>query len=137
MIILDTNVLSAMMRPADNPAVIDWLNRQSTNLLWTTVITVMEIRYGILQMAIGRRRNDVANAFERAIWSLGGRIFDFDYAAAEDAAKLSAQCHGAGRNVGVPDTQIAGIALSRKATLATRNVRDFRNLEIPLVDPWA
>ncbi len=137
MIILDTNVLSAVMRPADNPAVLDWLNRQSTNLLWTTVITVMEIRYGILRMAVGGRQNAVASAFERATLSLADRVLTFDLAAAEEAAKLSARCHAAGRNVAVPDTQIAGIALSRKATLATRNVRDFKDLNIPLVDPWA
>lgn len=136
MIILDTNVISAIMRPVENAVVINWLDTQKTDRLWTTAITVMEVRYGIERMAIGRRQTAVSSAFDGVLDLIGWRILDFTSAAAERAAKLTAKSHGRGHNIDVPDSQIAGIAAFQTATLATRNVKDFADLDIPLVDPW-
>lgn len=138
MIVLDTNVVSALMRPAENPGVVAWLNRQRTEQVWISSISVYEIRYGLLLMQAGRRRVDLFAAFETfSRKAVGDRFLSFDEKAAESAAKVSAALKMQGRNIGVPDAQIAGIALSRRAAIATRNLRDFDDLDIPLIDPWA
>ena len=137
MILLDTNVLSAMMRAADEPAVESWLDAQPPESVWTTTITVFEIRFGLTLLARGRRRARFEAAFERAIDDiLGGRVLAFDRTAAEAAAAIAAERRRIGRPVDIRDVQIAGIAAARKATLATRNTRHFEGLGIALVNPW-
>jgi predicted nucleic acid-binding protein len=136
-IILDTNVLSALMRTAPDVPVIDWLDRQPPESVWITSVTLFEARFGLNLLPKGRRRQALESAFERLLEDdLENRVLDFDSAAAAAAAALAATRQKAGRPVDVRDTQIAGIALARRATLATRNVRHFRDLKVPVVNPW-
>jgi predicted nucleic acid-binding protein len=137
MIILDTNVLSALMRTVPDPAVVAWLDRQPAESVWITSITVFEARLGLALLPQSRRRRALESAFTRLIEDdLENRVLDFDAAAAASAASLAAERQEAGRPVDVRDTQIAGIALARRATLATRNVRHFADSKVPVVDPW-
>jgi hypothetical protein len=136
MIVLDTDVLSHAMR-LDSLA-IAWLDRQPRASLWTTSITIFEVRYGLAIMPAGRRQALQAAEFERVIdEDLESRILPFDTASAEQAAALMGRRRRAGRPVESRDTMIAGIALSQRATLATRNVRHFADLDVPVVDPWS
>lgn len=137
MVLVDTNVLSALMRIAIEPAVERWFDAQSPESVWTTTITVFEIRFDLTLLAPGRRHDRLHDAFDIAIDDiLGGRVLPFDRTAAEAAATLAARQRQIGRPVEIRDLQIAGIAVARKATLATRNFRHFENLGIVLVDPW-
>jgi len=138
MIILDTNVLSALMRTAPEAAVVAWLDRQPAESVWITSITLFEARFGLALLPTGRRRQTLEAAFARLLKEdLENRVLDFDSAAATEAASLAAERRKAGRPVDMRDTQIAGIALARRATLATRNARHFRDLKVPVVDPWS
>lgn len=138
MILLDTNVLSALMRAADEPTVERWLDAQPTDSVWTTTITLFEIRFGLALLAPGRRRDCLEAAFADAIDEiLDGRVLTFDRTAAEAAGSVAAERQRLGRPVEIRDVQIAGIALARRATLATRNTRHFEGLGVPLVDPWS
>ncbi len=137
MIILDTNVLSALMRTAPEAPVVAWLDRQPAESVWITSITLFEARLGLALLPTSRRRQTLEAAFARLLKEdLENRVLDFDSAAATEAASLAAERQKVGRPVDMRDTQIAGIALARRATLATRNVRYFRDLKIPIVDPW-
>ena len=137
MIILDTNVLSALMRTAPEAPVVAWLDRQPAESVWITSITVFETRLGLALLPQGRRRRALEAAFARLLEDdLENRVLDFDAAAATSAPSLAADRQRAGRPADLRDTQIAGIALARHATLATRNVRHFADLEVPVVDPW-
>jgi predicted nucleic acid-binding protein len=138
MIILDTNILSALMRTVPEAPVVAWLDRQAAESVWITSITLFEVRLGLALLPTGRRRQRLEVAFARLLKEdLENRVLDFDSAAAAEAASLAAERQKAGRPVDMRDTQIAGIALARRATLATRNVRHFGDLKIPIVDPWA
>ena len=138
MIILDTNVVSACMRPEKNKAVIAWLDRQPPESLWTTTITLFELRYGIENLLDG---DAVRAEIEHAWDEIGSLIFDnrilqFDSRAARAAAELAGARRKKRRAVDFRDTFIAGIALSREATIATRNLKDFADAGVALVDPW-
>jgi predicted nucleic acid-binding protein len=138
MIILDTNVLSALMRATPDAVVIEWLDRQPAESVWITSITLFEARFALALLPPGRRRQILESAFDNLLKEdLENRVLDFDSAAAIAAASLAAVRQKSGRPVDMRDTQIAGIALSRHAALATRNVRHFVDLEISIVDPWA
>ena len=137
MIVLDTNVLSALMQKAPEAAVVQWLDHQPADSIWITSITLFEARFGLALLPSGRRRRALEAAFARLLEEdLQNRVLDFDSAAATQAAGLAAERQRAGRPVDLRDTQIAGIALTRRATLATRNLRHFQDLDVPVVDPW-
>jgi len=137
MVILDTNVVSELMDAEPDAIVINWLDGQSWMSLWTTSVTVMEIRYGLAIMPAGRRRTERQAAFARLIEeTFERRVLFFDHAAAEEAASLMGARYRAGRPGELRDTMIAGIALAQRATLATRNLRHFDDLSVPVVDPW-
>ena len=137
MIILDTNVLSALMRQTPEAPVVAWLDRQPAESVWITSVTLFEARLGLALLPKGRRRQSLEAAFARLLKDdLEERVLDFDSAAATEAASLAAERQKSGRPVDMRDTQIAGIALARHATLATRNVRHFQDLKVPVVDPW-
>jgi len=136
MIILDSNVVSELMTGPD-AAVLAWLDHQPWTSLWTTAITVLEIRSGLAIMPAGRRRSARQAAFDLLIENnFESRVLPFDHAAAEETASLIGARKRAGRPGELRDSMIAGIALARRATLATRKVRHFEDLSIPLVDPW-
>ncbi len=137
MILLDTSVLSAMMRVAGEPAVERWFDAQPAQSVSTTAITVFEIPFGLRLLAPGRRRIQLEKAFRSAIEEVfGGRVVAFDWKAAETAAAIAAERQERGRTIDIRDMQIAGIAKVRRAALATRNARPFADLGITLVDPW-
>jgi len=136
-IILDTNVLSALMRTAPETAVVRWLDQQPAESIWITSITLFETRLGLALLPKGQRRQSLELAFDRLLEEdLENRVLDFDSVAAAEAAALAATRQKAGRPVDMRDTQIAGIALARRATLATPNVRHFQDLSVTVVDPW-
>ena len=138
MIILDTNVLSALMRTIPDAAVLEWLDRQPADSVWITSITLFETRFGLALLPAGRRRQVLEAAFDDLLREdLENRVLDFDSAAATAAASLAAARQKSGRPVDMRDTQIAGIVLTRRATLATRNIRHFVDLKISIIDPWA
>lgn len=137
MILLDTNVLSAIMRQNPDRAVISWLDGQPRNSVWTTSITVLEVRLGLQIMPAGKKRSALIPMFERLLTEvIEGRILSFDTAAAQQAANLMALRQRAGRPVELRDTMIAGIALASRATLATRNAKHFADLALPVINPW-
>jgi toxin FitB len=138
MIVLDTNVVSEVMLDHPEPTVLSWLDGLPDQSVWTTAITVFEIRHGLEIMATGRRRRALEDAFSRIIEDdLEGRVLPLEVNAAAAAGAISAKRRRAGRSIEIRDALIAGITHSRKATLATRNVRHFRGIDLPLVDPWA
>lgn len=136
MIILDTNVLSALMHQPPDHHVIAWLDQQPRTSIWTTAVTVLEIRYGMQILAVGRRRSSLIEIFEVVLDRIDQRVAQFDALAAEHAADLMAARRKKGRPVDLRDTMIAGIALAHHATLATRNTPHFEDVSISLVDPW-
>ena len=137
MIILDTNVLSALMQREPDADLIDWLDEQPSESIWTTAITVFEVRFGIDVLAHGRRRRQLDEAFDVALAEdLGARVLPFDEIAARTAGSIAAREREAGRTIEIRDAEIAGIAAARKATLATRNTRHFAKTGIKLVNPW-
>ena len=138
MILLDTNVLSALMRRDPDVQVIQWLDRQPLTSIWTTAITTFEIRFGLQVMATGKRRSLLMAAFDRLLAEMiQQRIAHFDSAAARQAADIMAARQRRGRSGELRDTMIAGIALASHATLATRNVRHFDDISSSVVNPWA
>lgn len=133
----DANVLSALMQATPAKPVVDWLDRQPADAVWLTSITVFEARFGLGLLPRGRRRDALEAAFGRFVaGELAGRVVDLDSAAATAAAALVARRRTAGRPVDLRDTLIAGIAVARRARLATRNLRDFDDLDVELVNPW-
>jgi hypothetical protein len=136
MIVLDTNVLSAMMRQPPDARVVAWLDRQARTSIWTTSVTVLEVRYGIQILAVGKRRSSLTQAFDALLKAIGERVASFDLAAAERAGNLMASRRTRGRPVELRDTMIAGIVLARHATLATHNTAHFDDLPVAVVDPW-
>jgi predicted nucleic acid-binding protein len=133
-ILLDTNVLSALMRREADPVVVAWIDRQPPQSIWTTAITVFEIRFGLEILAEGRRRRQLEEAFAMALEEdFEGRVLPFDQPAALAAGRIAAEQR---RPVEIRDIQIAAIAATRKAALATRNIRHFEGIGIALVDPW-
>lgn len=137
MIILDTNVISALMQTRPEIRVIQWLDRQPAESIWITSINLFEIYYGLAQLPQGKRRNGLESAFEALLREdLEQRILNFDHAAADRAAQLAARRRQQGRPVDMRDTLIAGICEARQATLATHNTHHFDDLATPVVDPW-
>ena len=136
MIILDTNVLSALMLRSPDAKVAAWLDRQPRTSVWTTSITIFEVRYGLEIMPSGKRRSGLIEDFEKLLTSINHRIAPFDADAAQHASTLTASRKMQGRPRELRDTMIAGIVLSHRAKLATRNIRDFDDISASLVDPW-
>lgn len=137
MILLDTNVLSALMRTTPDPVVVDWLDNQPVESIWTTAITVFEIHASIELLERGRRCKQLEQAFTKLLADdLNGRVQSFDQVAAVAASTITASRQRAGRAVEIRDVQIAGIAAARHATVATRNIGHFEGTGVGLIDPW-
>jgi predicted nucleic acid-binding protein len=136
MIILDTNVLSALMRQTPDPLVVGWLDRQPRTSIWTTSVTTLEIRFGLQILPAGKRRSFLIQAFETVLEKIGQRVASFDGAAAQQASDLMAARHKKGRPGDLRDTMIAGIVLAHHAALATRNVSHFEDISAPVINPW-
>ena|SRR5579859_1685555 len=136
MIVLDTNVLSALMLSTPDAKVVDWLDQQARASIWTTSITLLEVRFGLQVMVAGKRQSALLHAFELLLDKIDHRIASFDSTAAERAGDLMATRQKKGRPGDLRDTMIAGIVLAHRATLATRNTTHFQDISSRLVDPW-
>lgn len=138
MILLDTNVLSELMRPAPSVAVDAWLSGQPVAGTFISAITEAELRYGLALLPEGQRqRRLLAQAEAMLAEDFAGRILPFDSPAAVAYARIAADRRSAGRPISQADAQVAAIAVSRGATVATRNVADFEGCGIALIDPWS
>jgi len=137
MIILDTNILSAVMQDQGDPIIVSWLDRQAWESIWTTSITVFEIRLGLSSLTKGKRRVKLEEAFQQMLEKiLEGRILPFDEEAALAAGELAAGRRRRGVTVDMRDTQIAGIAIAKRSSIATRNIKDFNGLSVSIINPW-
>ena len=138
MILLDTNVVSELMRDVPSTQVLVWMDDLPTRELFVPAITEAEVRTGITFLPEGARRRGLANAAERMLGGLfAGRVLPFDSSAARAYADIAAASRAAGRPISQSDCQIAAIARSRSMAVATRNVRDFSNTGVEVIDPWA
>jgi toxin FitB len=130
-------VLSALMRDEPELVVVKWLDLQPAEPIWITSITLFEARFGLALLPRGSKRQALESAFALLLENdLGNRVLDFDSAAATEAAQLAAGRQRAGRPIDMRDTQIAGIALARRAAFAARNVKHFQGLNVPVINPW-
>ena len=137
MILLDTNVISAVMMPAPPGRVLRWLNERETAGLYLSTITLAEIGYGLRVLPDGKRRRDLEDRFARFIAEgFEQRILPFDEAAALIYGEIMAHRKGLGRPLGVLDGQIASIARAHGLAVATRNTRDFEECGLELVNPF-
>ena len=138
MIILDTNIISELMQAEPNPKVFEWLDGVPSESAWITAISVFELRYGIEQLATGRRRQRLQDAFSRVVdIDFHDRILPLDYDSAMATALIAAERKRFGRPAELRDTLIAGIVVSRRAELfATRNIRHFQDLDVRVINPW-
>jgi len=126
------------MQQSVDPIVMQWLDSQPPESIWTTSVTVFEVRMGLELLAASRRRRTLEEAFAKALEEdFDGRVLPFDSAAAQAAGRIAAERRRAGRSIEIRDVQIAGIAVARKAAIATRNLRHFQDLGIALIDPWS
>jgi predicted nucleic acid-binding protein len=138
MILLDTNIVSEMMRPAPAIEVEAWLGAQPAASLFISAVTEAELRFGLALLPDSRRRSQLTQAMEDMLAEdFAGRILPFDSAAAAAYVQIALTRRKAGRPIAQFDAQIASIARSRSAILATRNTRDFDACGIELIDPWS
>jgi toxin FitB len=137
MIILDTNILSALMRNVPDPSVVSWMDRLPQTSIWTSSITVLEIQTGLQIMPQGKKRVSLAEDFERLLDRIDHRIAAFDEHAARLAAELTGLRQKKGRVGELRDTMIAGIVLAHRASLATRNLTHFADISATVINPWA
>lgn len=137
MYVIDTNVASELMRPSPVPAVATWTAGRDAEEMYLTAVSEAELLYGVAIAPAGRRRDELEAAMAR--WldvGFAGRILPFDSAAARAYADIAAGRRSAGRPISQADCQIAAIARSRGMAVVTRNVRDFEDAGIEVVDPW-
>jgi predicted nucleic acid-binding protein len=138
MILLDTNVVSELMRQAPEPKVLEWLDAQPPADVWISAVTVGEIRLGIALLPDGHRKERLAGLVEAMLQEdFSDNCLSYDLMAAAEYAGIVATRTRLGRPISVEDAQIAAIARSGGLTLATRNTKDFSNVdELSLVNPW-
>jgi len=137
MVILDTNVISEVLRPSPATTVGDWMRGQTATALFTTAVCEAELFLGAALLPQGRRRKEleqsIAAIFQRLFV---GRVLPFDRVAASAYAEIGAERRRLGRPIGTLDAQIAAIARAHGAAVATRNLADFTDCGINVVDPW-
>ena len=137
MILLDTNVVSELIRPTPDPRVETWLSRQVASSIFLSVISEAELRYGVALLPMGRRRDRLTVEIENMLEEdFAGRLLPFDREAARAYAEVGAARRAAGLPIHHADCQIAAIARSRNAGIATRNVKDFEGCGIDVINPW-
>lgn len=136
MIIVDTNVLSELMKPAPDSAVRDWVRAQDAEELHTTSISLAEIRYGIERLPSGRRKDLLRTTADEVFAAFEDQVLPFDAAAAQPCATIVTTRNEAGLPIDGFDAQIAAICSVHQGTLATRNLKDFRGTGIRLTNPW-
>lgn len=136
MIVLDTNVVSELMRPRPEPAVVDWVDRQSADELVITALTAAEVRAGVALLEPGRRKHDIDRRVEELLTrTFAGRVLAFSADATTHYARIVAERRRAGRPISASDAQIAAICAEQSSPLATRDLDDFRGIGLRLINP--
>ena len=136
-VLLDTNVVSELIRKAPDPAVEAWAAGHALEDLFFSAVGEAELRYGAAILPAGRRRESLVSDIERMLRdAFDDRVLPFDSGAARAYADIAASRRSSGRSVPPADCQIAAIARSRDMAVATRNVRDFEDMDIKVIDPW-
>lgn len=136
--VLDTNVVSELMRPLPNAAVLAWLNDQAADTLWLNSVVASELLYGVARLPDGKLRAQLAQALQAMLAEdFSDRVLPFDLEAALVYADMVAMRELQGQPVDAADAQIASICVAHGAQLATRNTKHFDGLGLPLVNPWA
>jgi predicted nucleic acid-binding protein len=137
MLLLDTNLVSELMRPRPNLRVLDWVAAQPLAEMAIAAITVMEIRFGIALLPWGKRRTDLDSSFRQLVaQGFGGRVLAFDQAAADACADTRARRRQTGNPITTEDAMIAAIARVHGARVATRDVGGFAGCGLTLINPW-
>ena len=137
MIILDTNVVSELMSPSPSERVVKWVSGQNVSNLYLSTITEAELRYGVEIMPAGRRRDGLRAAMEAMFREdFAGRILPFDRSSAQAYAMIAAKRRSTGHPINHADCQIAAVAHSIGASVATRDVSDFTGCGVEVVNPW-
>ncbi len=137
MIVLDTNVVSELMRPQPKAAVLAWVDAQAAQQLWLCSVVAAELFYGLARLPAGARKRQLATAMQIVVLDeFAMRVLAFDLDAASVYASLVVKREQQGRPVSAADAQIAAICLAQGATLATRNTRDFSDMNLRLIDPF-
>jgi predicted nucleic acid-binding protein len=136
-VVLDTNVVSELMRPTPAAAVLSWVEDLAPPKVHTTSVTLAEVRFGIARLPVGRRRATLMNAADDVFGAFTDRILPFDGQPAEHYADIVVECEQRGMPISGFDAQIAAICRTHRTVLATRNISDFELLGLDLVDPWA
>ncbi len=137
MIIVDTNVISELMRPQPASRVAAWARFQPPGELFTTTVSEAEVRYGVARLPAGARRDELHRTADQVFRGLmRDRILPFDSEAAQRFADIMARRRRAGHQISIADAQIAAIVASRGATVATRNADDFQDCGVSVINPW-
>ena len=136
MIVLDTNVVSEAMRPEPNPGVLTWLNAQAADTLYLSSVTLAELLFGIGALPAGAKKNRLAQALDRLLALFPGRVLPFDQDAARRYADMAVTARAADRPLSTADGYLAATAAARGFAVATRNVKDFGDTGVGLIDPW-
>ena len=136
MIVLDTNVVSEAMRPAPNPDVVGWLNAQAIDTLYLASVTLAELLFGIGALPAGARRDRLSRALDRLLALFPGRVLPFDQEAARRYANMAVTARAVCRPLPTTDGYLAATAAARGFAVATRNIQDFGDTGVELIDPW-
>ncbi len=136
MIVLDTNVISEPLKSMPEPKVMAWLDDQADETLFITAIGRAELRFGVLKLPDGKRKNALAAQIEQVLDLFKNRTLDFDIAASDKLAEIAARCEKTGKPAVAPDAYIAACAAARGFAVATRNVRHFEPTGVRVINPW-
>ena len=136
MILLDTNVVSEPLKSRPSSKVIEWLDSQAAETLHLSTVSYAELRFGVLRLPHGKRKNDLATEVEQVLKLFKDRTLAFDLEAAEHLAEILARTEKIGRKTPAPDAYIAAIAMTRGFAVATRNVDHFRDTGVSVINPW-
>ncbi|MBA2652540.1 MAG: type II toxin-antitoxin system VapC family toxin [Tatlockia sp.] len=137
MILIDTNIISEMMKSIPTPNLISWIDQQSVIQLYVSTVTIAEISYGINVLSAGNRRNLLEDSFNKVLRdAFEHRILSFDEAAAHFYGKIMSRRKEIGKPLSIPDGQIAAIARANSLAVATRNIKDFSDCGLDLINPF-
>ena len=137
MIVLDSNVISELMRPVPSPVVVSWLDQQPAHSIWTTSISIFEIHMGLCLLPKCKKREKLEKIFAEVLHDdLCGRVLDFDTNTATESSRIASRLQAEGKPTDMRDLFIAGTVSARNAVLATRNIKHFIHTGINIVNPW-
>lgn len=136
MIVLDTNVISEPLKSRPSLKVMEWLDSQAAETLYITAISRAELRFGVLKLPDGKRKNTLATHVDRVLDLFNHRLLSFDAAAADQLALIAAHCEKIGKRAVAPDAYIAACAAARGFAVATRNMSHFEHTGVRVINPW-